>query len=110
MNNGKLAELQAIIHFTELGYEIFTPLGGCGSCDFIGTKSEEIVRVEVKSTTVSSEEKPVIDLRRQKNNTSSERTKFDGTKSDKLFAVNLNTGRHKVVDSMEYHGKSGIRV
>lgn len=113
MNDGKLAEIKAIEHFTSKGYEIYLPFGGCGTCDFIALKDGEPVRVEVKSTVSrrdSKAEKQSLDLRRQRNNTTKGRTNFDGTKSDLVFAINLNTGNVRIEKSMDLHGRSGLRI
>lgn len=46
--NGVLAEITAAQHYAGQGYEIFWPLSGAGSCDFITLKDGKTDRVQVK--------------------------------------------------------------
>lgn len=46
---GALSELKAQVYFTELGYDVFTPIHNKTRADFIAVKGTEIVRVQVKT-------------------------------------------------------------
>lgn len=111
LNNGKEGELIAILDYTKRGYEIYIPIG-VGHCDFIAANNGELVRVEVKSTKSTRDDRKTqsLDLRRQKANTTKERKNFDSSKSDEVFIVNLVTGNKKILKSADLEGRKFIRI
>lgn len=48
---GVLAELSAQMYYIKEGYEIYTPIMPQSKCDFIASKSGDIVKVQVKKAT-----------------------------------------------------------
>lgn len=47
--NGTVSELKAQLYYTDLGYQIFTPIQPQAKTDFIATKRSEVIKVQVKS-------------------------------------------------------------
>ncbi len=47
---GTIGELKSILVFMEMGYSIYSPLSGKESYDFIACKNDQLIRVQVKST------------------------------------------------------------
>lgn len=53
---GATGEFLVASEFSKLGYEVFFPIGGKTSCDFVAYNNIDLLRIEVK--TVSYREKP----------------------------------------------------
>lgn len=60
---GSISELQCILAFTELGYQVSLPFGGQARYDFIADINGKLIRVQVKSAKKISDESFMIECR-----------------------------------------------
>lgn len=60
---GNVSELQCILAFTELGYQVSLPFGGQARYDFIADVNNKLIRVQVKTAKRVSEESFMIECR-----------------------------------------------
>lgn len=53
---GNVTEVQAMLGFLQLGYNVLTPYGDCERYDFVADVNGKFVKIQVKSSKVSDDE------------------------------------------------------
>ncbi len=110
---GRLAEAKAIAHLTQLGYDVFVPVGGNASCDLIIVLENEVPkRVEVKYCNSKMRKNSwVVSLKQIRHNLQQITIKKFNADLVELLAVYI----HKidqvfVMDASKYHGRATMTI
>lgn len=53
---GNITEMQAMLGFMQLGYNVLTPYGDCERYDFVADVNGKFVKIQVKSSKISEDE------------------------------------------------------
>ena len=93
--NGSIAEAKAILHFTENGYDVFTPVTVNPKVDLVVIKDNVTSKVQVKSAITDT-----VNLRTSYTSSKKTvRTPFDGSLFDLLFVWHVPSDTYKVAET-----------
>ena len=104
---GTLGEIKAMAYYAELGYEILVPMGDRRKYDFVIEKDGELIRVQVKCTTVKE-----VDLRTTGGRKVKTAKKYVEGDFDELCVVKIIDGVTSffVFDGAEMAGRRSVTV
>ncbi len=108
---GDRGELSAMSWLTEQGYCVWIPIGHSRDSDLIAERGEELLRVQVKTTTVWRDRRWDVMLCTRGGNRSWNGVvrRFGSSRCDRLF-VHVGDGRRWWIPSTAVGGGSGIRL
>lgn len=103
-----LGELKVATELAQQNYSIFVNWGGKASCDLIAIKENEIIRVQVKSTTTRNKYGVwVVQLKTVRSNKTQNTIKnFDASTCDLLAIYIAPEDRVLLLPAQQYNGKS----
>ena len=94
---GDAAEAAVTAHFLTEGYDVFSPFGGHGPFDLVVHRDGQLLRVEVKSTTVRTATGWNVQLKRVRTNGSGHVLRYFDASAVDLLAVYIVPERRVVV-------------
>jgi len=100
---------RAITYYTDKGYSVFVPVVDCNRYDLLVDTGEEILRVEVKTST---QKDGAVGLRTLGGNQSwnGEVKRLSKKDCDRVYLVQLYHNAEKEFDISELEGRSSVRV
>ncbi len=108
---GRLGEAAIVAELVKNGYEVFHPLFGNTSCDFIVLRQGISERVECKTSDLKRGPSFVVSLRSVRHNTNDVAyKKFDSSKSEILAVYLISVNQVHLLRSRDYHGKTSVSI
>ena len=100
---------RAIAYYSAMGYAVFTPVADISRYDLIVDTGEQLLRVEVKTTTQASGE---IALRTMGGNRTWDGVvkRISEADCDVVFAVNLTSGTEREFPAAQLAGRNSVTV
>ncbi len=108
---GDIGEAIAVSWLAQTGYGVWIPLGHSPDCDLIAQRDEELLRIQVKTSTLYRKDRWMVAICTRGGNQSWNRVvrRFDQTRYDRLFVV-VADWRCWFIPSSAIEARSGINL